>query len=135
MNKLIISGKHKINFFLKIKINNVKKLCDYFFQIFEGMKAYRGQDGVIRMFRPRMNMIRMNLSAKRSGLPTFDGKELIKCLDKLIELDQHWVPHTESTSLYIRPTMIGIDVSFLQSFKQSKVSFFIYTYVYFQFYK
>lgn len=80
-------------------------------QLFEGMKAYRGVDGKIRMFRPNMNMNRMNLSAKRSGLPTFDGDEYIKCMQRLVSIDQEWVPHTEKASLYLRPTLIGIDVS------------------------
>lgn len=83
----------------------------YLFQLFEGMKAYRGVDGRIRIFRPNMNMNRMNLSAKRSGLPTFDGDEFIKCMQRLISIDQEWVPHTEKASLYLRPTLIGIDVS------------------------
>lgn len=85
-------------------------------QLFEGMKAYRGVDGRIRLFRPNMNMNRMNLSAKRSGLPTFEGEELIQCMKRLVSIDQEWVPHTESSSLYIRPTLIGIDVSFLPHF-------------------
>lgn len=75
------------------------------------MKAYRGVDGRIRLFRPNMNMNRMNLSAKRSGLPTFEGDEFIKCIQRLVSIDQEWVPHTETASLYIRPTLIGIDVS------------------------
>lgn len=75
------------------------------------MKSYRGVDGKIRLFRPNMNMNRMNSSAQRSGLPTFDGDEYIKCLQRLISIDQEWVPHTEAASLYIRPTLIGIDVS------------------------
>lgn len=75
------------------------------------MKAYRGKDGKIRVFRPEMNMERMNASAKRSGLPTFNGMELINCINRLISIDQEWVPHCEASSLYIRPTLIGIDVS------------------------
>lgn len=75
------------------------------------MKAYRGLDGKIRIFRPEKNMERMNQSAVRAGLPTFDGNELIKCLCRLVSIDQEWVPHSESSSLYIRPTLIGIDVS------------------------
>lgn len=75
------------------------------------MKAYRGVDGRIRLFRPNMNMNRMNLSAKRSGLPTFEGDEFIKCIQRLVSIDQEWVPHTQKASLYIRPTLIGIDVS------------------------
>lgn len=63
------------------------------------------------MFRPDLNMQRMNNSALGSGLPTFDGMELIKCLGRLVQVDQEWVPHGEGSSLYIRPTLIGIDVS------------------------
>lgn len=80
-------------------------------QLFEGLKVYRGVDGKIRTFRPDLNMQRMNSSALGSGLPTFDGMELIKCLRRLVQVDQEWVPHGEGSSLYIRPTLIGIDVS------------------------
>jgi len=80
-------------------------------QLFEGMKAYRGVDGKIRIFRPDMNMNRMNLAAQRSGLPTFEGKEFVQCLSRLLSIDSEWVPHTDTASLYIRPTLIGIDVS------------------------
>lgn len=75
------------------------------------MKAYRGYDGKIRLFRPEMNMARMNVTAYRSGLPTFEGEELIKAMARLVMIDSEWVPHTESASLYIRPTLIGIEVS------------------------
>lgn len=73
------------------------------------MKAYRGVDGHIRIFRPEMNMARMNASAQRSGLPTFEGDEFIKCMSRLVTIDQEWVPHTEAASLYLRPTLIGIE--------------------------
>lgn len=79
--------------------------------MFEGLKAYRGVDGKIRIFRPELNMERMNSSAMRTGLSVFIGEELIKCLCRLISIDQEWVPHSTASSLYIRPTMIGIDVS------------------------
>lgn len=85
------------------------KVLHYAVELFEGMKAYRGVDGKIRIFRPNMNMNRMNLAAKRSGLPTFEGEEFVKCLSRLISIDSEWVPHTEAASLYIRPTLIGID--------------------------
>jgi branched-chain amino acid aminotransferase len=85
------------------------KVLHYAVELFEGMKAYRGVDGKIRIFRPNMNMNRMNLAAKRSGLPTFEGNEFVKCLSRLVSIDSEWVPHTEAASLYIRPTLIGID--------------------------
>jgi len=75
------------------------------------MKAYRGVDCKIRLFRPELNMERMNGSAIKVGLPPFGGEELIKCICRLISIDQEWVPHSTASSLYIRPTFIGIDVS------------------------
>lgn len=73
------------------------------------MKAYRGVDGRIRIFRPEMNMARMNASAQRSGLPTFDAQEFIRCMSRLISIDQEWIPHSQTASLYLRPTLIGIE--------------------------
>ncbi|XP_054729061.1 branched-chain-amino-acid aminotransferase, cytosolic [Anastrepha obliqua] len=90
-------------------VHPAAKVLHYAVELFEGMKAYRGVDGRIRMFRPNMNMNRMNHAAKRSGLPTFEGEEFVKCLSHLISIDSEWVPHTEAASLYIRPTLIGID--------------------------
>ena len=71
------------------------------------LQAYRGVDDKVRMFRPLHNMARLNGSAERACLPTFEGEELVKCMRRLIQIDQEWIPHTEASSLYIRPTMIG----------------------------
>ncbi|KAJ1526168.1 hypothetical protein ONE63_009327 [Megalurothrips usitatus] len=97
--------------FENIVLHPAAKVLHYAVELFEGMKAYRGVDGQIRLFRPDMNMERMNRSAVRAGLPPFSGPELIKCLSRLVSVDQEWVPHSESSSLYIRPTLIGIDPS------------------------
>ena len=93
----------------KLVLHPASKVLHYAVELFEGLKAYRGVDGKIRMFRPELNMERMNSSATRTGLPTFIGEELIKCCCRLISIDQEWVPHSTSSSLYIRPTLIGID--------------------------
>jgi len=85
------------------------KVLHYAQELFEGMKAYRGHDGKVRMFRPLHNMVRLNGSAERACLPTFDGEHLVKCMRRLIQIDQEWIPHAEASSLYIRPTMIGTE--------------------------
>ncbi|XP_063232993.1 branched-chain-amino-acid aminotransferase, cytosolic isoform X2 [Bacillus rossius redtenbacheri] len=92
-----------------IVLHPAAKVLHYAVELFEGMKAYRGLDNRIRIFRPQLNMARMNMTAERAGLPSFDGDELIKCLCRLVSIDQEWVPHSEASSLYIRPTLIGID--------------------------
>ena len=79
----------------------------YAFELFEGLKAYRTSDNKITMFRPDMNMIRMNKSAARICLPTFDSEQLIELMGKLIQQDKHLVPKGQGYSLYIRPTLIG----------------------------
>ncbi|XP_076861513.1 branched-chain-amino-acid aminotransferase, cytosolic [Brachyhypopomus gauderio] len=83
----------------------------YAVQLFEGLKAYRGQDDRVRLFRPTLNMRRMVKSAHRLCLPSFDGAELLECIRKLVEVDQEWVPRSTSGSLYIRPTFMGTEVS------------------------
>ncbi|KIM33901.1 hypothetical protein M408DRAFT_325470 [Serendipita vermifera MAFF 305830] len=75
--------------------------------LFEGMKAYRDKTGKVTLFRPDMNMKRMNKSAARIALPTFDGDALLDCIKTLIRLDAHWIPQEVGHSLYIRPTLIG----------------------------
>ncbi|SNX81422.1 probable BAT2 - branched-chain-amino-acid transaminase (cytosolic) [Melanopsichium pennsylvanicum] len=77
--------------------------------LFEGMKAYRSADGSgkIRLFRADKNMERMNRSAARAGLPTFDGEEFIKMIKTLVRIDRDYVPHGEGQTLYLRPTLIG----------------------------
>lgn len=95
--------------FANFSIHPGSKVLHYAQELFEGMKAYRGVDGKIRLFRPMHNMARMNLTASRACLPTFDGHELVECIRRLVVLDQEWVPHDTSSSLYIRPTMIGTE--------------------------
>ncbi|KAJ6519578.1 aminotransferase [Mycena sanguinolenta] len=75
--------------------------------LFEGMKAYRDEQGKVSLFRPDMNMKRMNSSARRIALPTFNGEALIDLIKQLIRIDKHWVPKEPGHSLYVRPTLIG----------------------------
>ena len=78
-------------------------------EIFEGLKAFRRQDGSIALFRPRDNFERFNRSAKRMCMPELDVDFCLQALMELLKLEQEWVPHTEGTSLYIRPTMIATE--------------------------
>ncbi len=78
--------------------------------IFEGAKAYRNEDGEIRLFRIKDNFIRMNNSAKRLCMPEIDDIDgLIEGLKELIRIEKDWIPTAKGTALYIRPTMIATD--------------------------
>ncbi|KAI9765270.1 MAG: Mitochondrial branched-chain amino acid (BCAA) aminotransferase [Geoglossum simile] len=79
----------------------------YAFECFEGMKAYKDRDGQIRLFRPDMNMARLNKSAARIALPTFEGTALIELISKFVSLEERFIPSARGYSLYLRPTLIG----------------------------
>lgn len=70
---------------------------------FEGMKAYRKDNGAVSMFRPLDNFARLNKSAERLMIPQIPEYVFMEGLSKLLELDQAWIPKTEDHSLYIRP--------------------------------
>jgi len=77
--------------------------------IFEGMKAYRGKDNQIFLFRPSDNLARMNQSALRMCMPRFPQARVLQALRAMVYLDQEWVPGTPGATLYIRPTMIATE--------------------------
>jgi len=77
--------------------------------IFEGLKAYRGKDGQVFLFRPEDNLERMNKSALRMCMPRINVDKVLKSLKALLYVDKDWIPTAEGTTLYIRPTMIGVE--------------------------
>lgn len=77
--------------------------------IFEGMKAYRGKDDHIFLFRARNNFERFNRSAKRLCMPRVDIDSALKGLKELIKIEKDWIPYGIGRALYIRPTMIATE--------------------------
>ena len=77
--------------------------------IFEGLKAYRGKDDKIYLFRPADNLKRMNVSAARMCMPEIPVETVYSAMKKLVALDMDWVPRAEGATLYIRPTMIATE--------------------------
>lgn len=77
--------------------------------IFEGIKAYKDQEGNPMIFRPYDNYKRFNLSAERMGMPDVPEWLFIGGMSMLIDLDRDWVPTGEGCSLYLRPFMIATD--------------------------
>ena len=85
-------------------------VCFHYGQsIFEGLKAYRGQDGRVRLFRAMENMKRLNRSAHRMCMPLVHEGFLLGAIKKLVAIDERWVPANKGTSLYIRPFMIATE--------------------------
>ena len=62
-------------------------------ETFEGMKAYRGADGKIRLFRPYENIRRMNNSCERLCIPNIPEDLFIEALKTLVILIAPFAPH------------------------------------------
>jgi branched-subunit amino acid aminotransferase/4-amino-4-deoxychorismate lyase len=77
-------------------------------EVFEGMKAYRHDDGSIWTFRPEANAERMVRSSQRLALPVLDVADFLQAVDALVTVEQRWVPdNAGEKSLYIRPFMFA----------------------------
>ncbi|PYI08349.1 branched-chain amino acid aminotransferase II [Aspergillus sclerotiicarbonarius CBS 121057] len=81
----------------------------YATECFEGLKAYRGSDGKLRVFRMEHNAARLQMSCNRISLPTVDTDQLIQLVHALLAVDgPKWLPEDQAGEfLYIRPTVIG----------------------------
>lgn len=75
--------------------------------IFEGMKAYKNENGEVFLFRPFDNAKRINISAKRMCMPEIPEEIFMEGLKQLVKLDSNWIPSNEGSSLYIRPFMFA----------------------------
>ncbi|KAI8068788.1 branched-chain amino acid aminotransferase [Thamnidium elegans] len=91
----------------KLELEPSSVVFHYGFECFEGMKAYKDTEGHIRLFRPEMNMDRLNKSSARLGMPTFDSEELVKVITEFLRIEDRWIPSKRGYSLYLRPTIIG----------------------------
>jgi branched-chain amino acid aminotransferase len=77
-------------------------------EIFEGMKAYRHDDGSIWTFRPEANGARLRRSSRRLALPELPVEDFVASVDELVRVDQRWVPESSGEkSLYVRPFMFA----------------------------
>jgi branched-chain amino acid aminotransferase len=78
-------------------------------QIFEGLKAYRHDDGSIWAFRPDQNAERMHRSARRMALPLLPTDDFLCSIEELVAADIAWVPTAPEQSLYLRPFMFATE--------------------------
>jgi branched-chain amino acid aminotransferase len=78
-------------------------------QVFEGLKAYRHDDGTIWTFRADKNAERMARSAHRLALPPLDADDFLCSIEELVAADAAWVPTAPEQSLYLRPFMFATE--------------------------
>ncbi|MFT4682875.1 MAG: branched-chain amino acid aminotransferase [Flavobacteriales bacterium] len=102
-------GKGEILPFQNLSINPASSVIHYGQSIFEGMKAFRQDDGNISLFRPLKNVERFNISAERMCMPKIEESTFLKALHQLINIDSVWIPKDPHGALYVRPFMFAID--------------------------
>ena len=77
----------------------------YGLSVFEGLKAYRGADGSMHLFRPREHAARLRASASRLGLPAIDELLFLEACRKAVRVHEAFLPPHGRGSLYLRPTI------------------------------
>jgi len=116
----------RIEPYKNIELSPANPAIHYGVSIFEGLKAYKHNDGVVSVFRPQANAKRMNSSAERLVMPAIPEEIFMEGMHKLLDLDRNWVPDVDGTSLYIRPFMFATD-EFIGVKPASKFRFMIIT--------
>lgn len=102
-------------------ISPAAKVFHYGQAVFEGMKAFKDDEGGIFLFRPEENFNRINKSSKRLAIPEFPREYFFGALEELLRLDAAWVKPGQGNSLYIRPFVIasenGVSASAANEYK------------------
>lgn len=93
-----------------IKLDPCTKVLHYGQEIFEGMKAFRGPDDKIFMFRPEQNARRFNQSARRMSMPEIPEDQFLYACEMITAYCKNMVPRRLGESLYLRPFMIATEV-------------------------
>ena len=77
--------------------------------VFEGLKAFRGSDGQVRLFRPDANAARLYHSCERLCIPPVDRGLFCQAIETLVAVDRQWIPTRPGQALYIRPLILGTE--------------------------
>ncbi len=92
-----------------LELSPASMVFHYGQEMFEGLKAYKGDDGKTRLFRPEMNAKRANASNDRLCIPNIPEEDFVEAIKALVKIDEDWIPTEPGTSLYIRPFVIATD--------------------------
>ncbi|CAM9271524.1 unnamed protein product [Heterosigma akashiwo] len=90
-----------------LQMSPAASVLHYGLECFEGMKAYKGVDGKIRLFRPDLNIQRLNNGMRRLHFQPVDEDQFLACLKHLVLTEQDWIPEGDGYALYLRPTAVS----------------------------
>ncbi|KAK9285663.1 hypothetical protein L1049_024862 [Liquidambar formosana] len=100
-------SKGELQRFGNIELNPSAGILNYGQGLFEGLKAYRKQDGNILLFRPEENALRMRMGAERMCMPSPTVEQFVEAVKTTVLANKRWVPPSGKGSLYIRPLLMG----------------------------
>ncbi|XWS29665.1 hypothetical protein CRYUN_Cryun24cG0049300 [Craigia yunnanensis] len=100
-------SKGELQRFGNIELNPSAGVLNYGQGLFEGLKAYRKEDGNILLFRPEENALRMGLGAERMCMPSPTVEQFVEAVKETVLANKRWVPPPGKGSLYIRPLLMG----------------------------
>ena len=95
--------------FQNISLSPAAMVYHYGQEMFEGLKAYKGENGEVYLFRPDMNAKRTNASNDRLVIPQIPEEDFVQAVSAVVDVDRDWIPTEPGTSLYIRPFIIATD--------------------------
>jgi branched-chain amino acid aminotransferase len=103
-------SRARITPYTPLTLDPATAVLHYAQETFEGLKAYRHDDGTIWTFRPEENAARMVRSSKRLAFPELPVRDFVQAVDELVKVDQRWVPDGQGEkSLYVRPFMLATE--------------------------
>ena len=91
----------------KLELEPSAMVFHYAQEMFEGLKAYRADDGRALLFRPDMNAKRAKATNERLCIPQIPEEDFVQAIKELVKVDEAWIPTKEGTSLYISPFIIA----------------------------
>lgn len=93
-----------------LSIDAASSALQYGQSVFEGLKAFRDPDGgAHRLFRVERHAARLRDSARRVCLPEVPDELFIEAARAVVRVDADWMPTSDDTALYLRPTIIGAE--------------------------
>ena len=95
--------------FQNISLSPAAMVYHYGQEMFEGLKAYKGENDEVYLFRPDVNAKRTNKSNERLCIPELPEEDFVQAVKAVVDIDRDWIPTTPGTSLYVRPFIIATD--------------------------
>src|SRR5690625_4907570 len=97
---------HRVEAYGPLSLDPAAAVLHYAQEIFEGLKAYRHEDGSVWAFRPDVNAARFAASARRLALPELSEEDFLASIDALTRTDVEWRSEEHTSELQSRGHLV-----------------------------